>query len=177
MRRKDAGSRAEETLRSLKKQEARFVVPAPVIAELSRDRPGSERVSAENRARPQQVEDRAARLHDADVAGAMVARMALGLDRRTTHESGHLTRFDRRERTPIGAWCAGHDNRDAALRRALTAIQSTVQLVCAAHPPDRGQLLLAHVELGRPAEVVPRSRRAPVTAPGSPTAWGSRLGW
>src|ERR1700742_1388052 len=61
---------AEETLRSLKG--ARFVIPAPVVAELSRDGPGSEVVRQKIVQHISRLKVEPLDLRAADFAGAMV---------------------------------------------------------------------------------------------------------
>src|SRR5690242_8884014 len=67
---------AEQTLRSLRKQNARFVVPAPVIAELSRDENGSEVIRKTIIEGLRRLVVEPLDTDSADVAGA-IARVAL----------------------------------------------------------------------------------------------------
>jgi predicted nucleic acid-binding protein len=139
--------RAELSVRDLDEQGARWVVPAPSVAELqglAPDTPSFRRVLARLFRR---VRVEAVTVEVAAVAGVMCREV---LKRRGPGETRGAVQFDALVAATahvLGArWLVTDNARD--LRRHLRVVQSPVELLVASEIPQKGQLHFLHAARG-----------------------------
>jgi predicted nucleic acid-binding protein len=134
----------ELTIERMDKQNARWVVPAPVVAELCREGPGSGQLREITRIALRRLRVEVLDLGAADVAG-QIMRMALRA-RAPGRERGAV-KFDALIAAiahKIGArWLLTANGRD--MRAHLSAIDSTVEVVVATEPPSTGQTVMLEI--------------------------------
>lgn len=134
----------ELTIERLTKQSVRWVVPAPVIAELCRDGKGSEQLRTIVRTMMRGLRIEVLDEDAADVAGEM-HRIALQA-RRPGSERGAV-KYDALIAGiahNIGAHWLLTGNGDH-MRACLNAIRSSVEVLVATEPPASGQQVMIHV--------------------------------
>jgi predicted nucleic acid-binding protein len=133
----------ELTLERLTKQGARWIVPAPVVAELCKDGPGSEQIREVMRLALRTLRIEVLDEDAADIAGQM-SRMTLkarnGRERGAVKYDALIAAIAHK----IGARWLLTSNADD-MRTALGAIKSTVQVVIATDPPETGQQVIVSV--------------------------------
>jgi predicted nucleic acid-binding protein len=134
----------ELTIERLTQQNTRWVIPAPVVAELCRDGLGSEQLREVAKIALRRLRVEVLDKDAADVAG-QIAIMALRA-RRPGQERGAV-KYDALIAAiahKIGArWLLTANERD--MRAHLQAIKSPVEVVIATQPPSTGQTVMLEV--------------------------------
>ncbi|HEY4188583.1 MAG TPA: type II toxin-antitoxin system VapC family toxin [Polyangia bacterium] len=141
-------SYVELAFENLKKQRAHFVVPSPVIAELSRTGPGSEVIREAVKKALGRVRIEVLDAEAADIAGS-ISRITLqsraGRERGAVKYDSLIAAIAHR----IGAkWLVTGNSGD--YRKALAVINSPVDVIVATEPPARGQQVILEA-MARPA--------------------------
>lgn len=162
--------RAEITLTSLRKQGAAFVVPTPVVAELSRHGKGSEVLRKKLVRQLKRSKVQALDCDAADIAGQMSEKVLIA---RAAGEERGAIKYDALIAAvahDIGAKWLVTDNRKD-MQRCLDAVESEVELIVTSAIPKKGQLHLIHaqpvtpaVEMAKPKGANAKSDSVPPTS-------------